>query len=235
MSYQNDYDKYRQNIYDQGAAIVARYDGANDVATKQGALQSLQSLMQGFDSYTKQFIASYSGSAQTIVANYVNPRFHDFYDFFNNKVIAVWQMNLSQAVQVTGAVGGSAVASPQEVPIGCTAGICGPVPAPPGPSNVLLAVPTGAPNAQGVTSVATSGGGGSIGSNSPIGSGGLAPSPYTSDFQGTTPAPQTPTSASVLTSGVGGSFDFKTFLKSPLVLAGLGLGIIILVFKNAKG
>lgn len=231
MSFQQDYDRYRQGVYDQGAAIVARYDGANDVATKQGALQSMQSLMQGFDSYTKQFI-----SADNSRFSYVDPRFHDFYDFFG-KIIRDWQGQLSQMVQVTGAVGGSAVASPQEVPIGCTAGICGPVPAPPGPSNVLVAVPSGAPNAQGVTSYVTSGGGGSIGSNSPIGAGGLAPSPYTSDFQGTGggAAPQSPTSTAVLTSGVSGSFDLKTFFKSPLVLAALGLGIIILVFKNAKG
>lgn len=233
MSYQQDYDKYRGNIYDQGAALVATFDSAADVGTKQTALYQLQSLMQGFDSYTKQFIAGFPTSAQTIVSSYVNPRFHDYFDFFN-RIIADWQGKLSQLVQVTGAVGGSAVASPQQVPIGCTAGICGPVPAPPGPSNVLLAVPSGAPNAQGVTSVVTSGGGGTVSSNMPIGAGGLAPSPYTSDFQGLASSTPAPSSTAVLTSGVGGSFDLKTFFKSPLVLAGLGLGAIILVFRNAR-
>lgn len=235
MGYQQDYDRYRGGIYDQGAAIVAAYDGANDLATKQNALQQLQSLMQSFDAYTKQFVAGFPTvqNIQAQVAAYVSPRFHDFYDFFN-RIIATWQGQLAQMSQTTGAVGGSAVASPQQVPIGCTAGICGPVPPPPQPSNQLVAVPSGAPNAQGVTSVVTSGGGGTVASNMPIGAGGLAPSPYTSDFQGLSSPTPSPASPAVLTAGIGGAFDLKTFLKSPLVLAGAALTILILIFKNAR-
>jgi hypothetical protein len=235
MSYQKDYDNYRANIYNQGAAIVADYDGSNDIATKQIALQKLQSLMQSFDSYTKQYIAGFSANPyiQSQVAAYVNPRFHDFYDFFNG-IISTWQTQLSQLAQTTGAVGGSAVASPQSVPIGCTAGICGPVPPSPAPSTQLIGVASGAPNAQGVISTVTSGGGGTVGNNTPIGAGGLAPSPYLSDLPGLVSATPSPSSTSVLTAGIGGKFDLKTFLKSPLVLAGAGLAILIFIFKNAR-
>jgi hypothetical protein len=238
MSFQTDYDKYRQGVYDQGAAIVARYNSVTDVTGKQSATNDLASLMNSFDQQTKAMVAAVPiiYGQQAAAQSYALPRFHDYYDFFQ-KIIASWQSQLGTMAAVSGAVG--ATTSGQQIPIGCTAGICGPVPTPNLPTTPITAVPTGAPNAQGVTSVAVSGGSVSVGSALPLMTGGLAPSPYSSDLPGAVAASSAtpPDGNAVLAAGVPsipGTFNLKDFLTSKFALVAALLIISVLLLKNAK-
>jgi hypothetical protein len=239
MSFQSDYDKYRQGIYDKGAAIVAQYNAATDVTAKQSALAQMINLMNSFDATTKTMEQAVPASGRASAIAYADPRFHDFYDFFQ-KFIAGWQAEVSALVTSSGGVV-SGTTSGQGVPAGCTAGICGPVPIQSQPTTQLVGVASGAPNAQGAYSVVTSGGGGTVANNLPLQSGGLAPSPYSSDLPGASTGAAIPssttsaTSSGVLQAGLLSGFDFKTFFTGPMGLAIAGLVIVVLLLKNAKG
>lgn len=230
MSVRTNYDSYRAGVYNQGAAMVAAYGNAKSVTEKQVQLDALVSLMSSFRAQT----ISIEQQSPSDVA-WIEPRFHDYYDFFTN-IANNWRNEIAGITSATGAVGATAG---QALPVGCTAGICGPVPIDTQPSNQLIAVPSGGAGGGGVTSVVMSGGSGSVANNLPLQAGGVAPSPYTSDLPGlggssTLTPPNTGSTAQVLTSGIPGGFDFKKFFTGPMGLA-IALGVItILLLRNAR-
>jgi hypothetical protein len=230
MSVRTNFDSYRQGVYNQGAAIVAAYNNTASVTDKQAQLSAMDSLMQSFKAQSMMLEAQNPGDA-----TWIDPRFHDFYDFFTN-IANGWRSEIASMAGTSSAVGATAG---QVMPSGCTAGICGPVPIDAQPSNQLVAVASGGTGGGGVTSVVTSGGGGSVANNLPLQAGGLAPSPYQSDLPGmggasTLTPPSTGSSSQVLAAGIPGSFDFKTFFTGPMGLALAGGVIVILLLRNAK-
>jgi hypothetical protein len=227
MSVRTSFDSYRQGIYNQGAAIVATYNNSSSVTDKQAQLSAMDNLMQSFKAQSMMLESQNPGDA-----SYIDPRFHDFYDFFTN-IANSWRAEIAGLISQSSAVGATAG---QAMPAGCTAGICGPVPIDNQPSNQLVAVPSGGTGGTGVVSVVTSGGGGSVANNLPLQAGGLAPSPYTGDLPGVGGASTLtpPNTGQVLTAGVPGGFDFKTFFTGPMGLAIAGGVIVILLLRNAK-
>lgn len=83
-----EYDAVRQQVWDAGASLVGQVDGyrASGELTTGGLgefIDAMQILMTQFKSYTDTVSSS-------IGSDWVQPRFHDYYDFFNG-VIQQWK------------------------------------------------------------------------------------------------------------------------------------------------
>lgn len=89
-----EYDRVRQQAWDYMASLMDQVDNnykANGTLTRsilQQYIDSMDQLMKGFKSYTDKMIASGTDSA------WIDPRFHDYYDFMN-KVKTAWQQELA--------------------------------------------------------------------------------------------------------------------------------------------
>jgi hypothetical protein len=89
-----EYDRVRQQAWDSIAMLVGEIDDhykASGTLTRsilQSFIEAVDTLMKGFKAYTDKMLASGSDP------NWVNPRFHDYYDFMA-KVRTQWQQELA--------------------------------------------------------------------------------------------------------------------------------------------
>jgi len=94
------YDGYRQGVYNSAAAIVDRHDAYRN--QNQLDAQALQYFIFDLDNIMADFQKQTDASRKPngpIDAGWLDPRFHDYYDFFKN-ISAGWQRDLN-AMAVT--------------------------------------------------------------------------------------------------------------------------------------
>lgn len=80
---QQQFDSYRQGVWDQGAAIVDEHDSGKGLLNDQ--ISRLAALLAGFQAQYDQAVA-----ADITSASWLKPRFHDYYDFFAN-ILSGWR------------------------------------------------------------------------------------------------------------------------------------------------
>lgn len=89
-----DYDRIRQQVWDSIVNLVSEHENAKNSGTLsrtlvQHLVDAMSQLLDGFKKYTDGMLAKYPGDA-----DWINPRFHDYYDF-GMGIKTAWQQELS--------------------------------------------------------------------------------------------------------------------------------------------
>ena len=89
-----EYDRIRQQVWDSIVQLVTEHDnlkasGSLSRSVLQQLIDTMNELMLGFKKYTDGMLSKYPGDV-----DWINPRFHDYYDFGMN-VKNAWQTELA--------------------------------------------------------------------------------------------------------------------------------------------
>ena len=99
-----EYDRVRQGVWDSIVQLVDEHDhtkaaGALSRSFVQHCISAMTQLLEGFKKYTDGMLAKYPSDA-----GWINPRFHDYYDF-GMGVRTSWQQELATLpADITGGV-----------------------------------------------------------------------------------------------------------------------------------
>jgi len=89
-----EFDSYRGGIWTRGAAIVDETNAARDAGRLTPVMLSSQ--ITALSSLMAGYLATYEANvgSDDLPADWAAPRFHDFYDFFQN-ILRQWNLELS--------------------------------------------------------------------------------------------------------------------------------------------
>lgn len=248
-----EFDYRRGQFWDNAQAIQRAYESTTDVSMKYALLANMNALLANFkDLYEASRCQTGMGSFQRLVAgcldpNWIDSRFHDYYDPFL-AMASAWTQQL-QGITVSQPSGTNTGSTSQLAAVGCEVGICGPVP----PSTPLTTTPSGGAGAGGVVSQPISGGAVTIGQPSYLPGGlsgyttpgvGSQPSPWTGDLPGLTATALTQSGAQASIPGsttpvsnspsILGSFNVQEFVQSPTAKI-LGIILLIIILMRMGG
>lgn len=112
---QQQFDSYRQNVWNQGAAIVDEHDAAGAGLTATALSSQISRLTALLEGFRAEYDRSRS-PAGPVAASWIDPRFHDFYDFLLN-ILNGWKTAAGIPSAVTGGGGAGGVGNVVVPPI----------------------------------------------------------------------------------------------------------------------